>query len=364
MANIFKNSQTKISVLDSTSRENRGAFISIDDMYPGVARKLVNDSMMLDSNFSFFSSALAKVHTELAEPKYFVTYLQDIPVEYGGGFVDYVTFQTVNWSGLIDELRAVGTNASTFLPKVNAGLTQERVNVYTFEVGYDISFLELEKAKKLELKKSIEEVYQNAVVAGFDLFVQKIAYLGIDGNGGLFNSSSVLANTIDNTGAQVDQGTKGLDDKKVVAIFNKIFETYLEGTNNNLALLPDVLLVPTFVASDLSSRHNTLYTSTLRKFLAEHNLAVDEGELPKIEIHGRADLNKLGSVSKGRIVAYKKDQAFVRLDIPYPVQHFNTLPDINKKAYTTMFVGQVSEIQMPYNVKNEFGVVSYWDFTN
>jgi len=40
------------------------------------------------------------------------------------------------------------------------------------------------------------------------------------------------------------------------------------------------------------------------------------------------------------------------------------LPNIDKMAYTSAFVGQVSEIQMPYNTKNdEFGVVSYWDFT-
>ena len=50
--------------------------------------------------------------------------------------------------------------------------------------------------------------------------------------------------------------------------------------------------------------------------------------------------------------------------MPYPMQHYITLPNIDKMSYTSAFVGQVSEVQMPYNTsKDEMGVVSYWDFT-
>jgi len=33
-------------------------------------------------------------------------------------------------------------------------------------------------------------------------------------------------------------------------------------------------------------------------------------------------------------------------------------------SYTSAFVGQISEIQLPYNTSSaEFGPVTYWDFT-
>ena len=84
----------------------------------------------------------------------------------------------------------------------------------------------------------------------------------------------------------------------------------------------------------------------------------------KIKIESRPALNDMGTGKHGRIVAYKNDKDFVRLDMPYPMQHYITLPNIDKMSYTSAFVGQVSEIQMPYNTNNaEFGVVSYWDFT-
>ena len=83
----------------------------------------------------------------------------------------------------------------------------------------------------------------------------------------------------------------------------------------------------------------------------------------KISILSRPDLNKLGTGSHGRIVAYRRDKDFVRLDMPYPMQHYITLPNIDKMSYTSAFVGQVSEVQMPYNTSNtEMGAVTYWDF--
>ena len=95
-------------------------------------------------------------------------------------------------------------------------------------------------------------------------------------------------------------------------------------------------------------------------------MAVEEsnGKIPQISIASRAELDEEGSTKKGRIVAYKKDKAFVRIDIPYPIQHFITLPNVDKMSYTSAFVGQVSEIQLPYNNSDqEFGVVTYWDFS-
>lgn len=353
--------------VDSIASTNRGKTFSVFDTYgKGAVKACISDAKVHDANFAFLTTALAKLHTQLYEPKYFVTYAQDIPVDVGGGFVDFVSYYTVDWAGIMNEFRNVMGNDANYIPRVNAGLNQKRVNVYTFEVAYDLRFIELEKMKKLTLQKSIQEIYQNAIVAGWDLFVQNVAYTGINGGKGLFNSSNVLTTTIDNSGASAaNVGFAGMTDAQIVSFFNGVFETYLLNSNMNIGLLPDTFLVPTFVGKDLSSRFSSLYTSTLRKFILDHNLGVDEGDgNVKISIQSRPALNTLGAGSHGRIVAYKKDKSFVRVDMPYPMQHYITLPNIDKMSYTSAFVGQVSEIQMPYNTSNaELGVVTYWDFT-
>lgn len=351
---------------DSVPAGNRGKTFSVKDMYGArIAKNFVQDSRVHDANFAFLTTTLAKLHNKLYEPLHFVTYDKDVPVDVGGGFVDYVSYYTVDWAGIMNEFRNVVSNNANYIPRVNAGLNQKKVNVYTFEVAYDLRFVELEKMKKLTLQKSIQDIYQNAIVAGWDLFVQKVAYTGINSNTGLFNSANVKTATIDNSTGTANSGFKGLSDAAVVAFFNGVFEYYLLNSNMNITIMPDTFLVPTFVGSDLSSRFSALYTSTLRKFIVDHNLAVDEanGDV-KITIASRPALNTLGVGGHGRIVAYKNDKSFVRIDMPYPMQHYITLPNIDKMAYTSAFVGQVSEIQLPYNVNStDLGIVSYWDFS-
>lgn len=364
---MFKPSEVKENFfVDSVDSSKRGKSFSLKDTYGAAVSKVyVNDAKVHDANFAFLTTTLAKLHQGLYEPKYFVTYGQDIPVDVGGGFVDYVSYYTVDWAGIMNEFRNVVGNNANYIPRVNAGLNQKQVKVYTFEIAYDLRFVELEKMKKLTLQKSIQDIYANAIVAGWDLFVQKVGYTGLN-TAGLFNHPNVMIETIDNAESTANNaGFKGMDDRAIVAFFNGVFETYLLNSNMNIGLLPDTFLVPTFVGSDLTSRYNELYTNSLRKFIIEHNLGLDESNgATKITIASRPALNELGVGGHGRIVAYKKEKDFVRLDMPYPMQHYITLPNIDKMSYTSAFVGQVSEIQLPYNTKNdELGVVTYWDFT-
>ena len=349
---------------ENIAPEKRGSTISVKDMYGKRGTMMLRDAKVHDANFAFLSTTLAKLHNLPYSPMYYVTYSQDIDQDFGGGFVDYVEYYQIDWKGIMNEVRNVVSNNANYIPRVNASLTQNKVNVYTFEVAYDLRFVELEKMKKLTLQKSIEEIYQNAIVAGWDLFVQKVAYTGINGGTGLFNHGNVLTTSIDNS-STTGSGFEGLQDADVVAFFNGVFELYLKNSNMNIGVLPDTFLVPTFVGSDLSGRFSALYTNTLRQFIIDHNLGVDEGAgALKIRISSRPDLNELGTAGYGRIVAYKKDKQFVRLDVPYPMQQFITLPNIEKMSYTTAFVGQVSEVQMPYNVNDaDLGPVTYWDFT-
>ena len=356
------NFQTGVHFSDSLPASQRG---KVFDLGKNSKARFVSDAKIHDANFAFLSTTLAKVHTKTYTPKVWFTYAKDIPVDTGGGFVDYVEFFTVDWAGIMNDTRNIFGNNGNLIPRINASMTQNRVPVYTYEIAYDLRFVELEKMKQLTLAKSIEQIYKDGILAGRDYFCQRVAYLGVADSQGLFNANNVLTGTIDNSSTS-GQGFEGLTDAEVVGFFNGVFMRYLIESNMNISLLPDTFLVPSFVSSNLVSRMSALYTNTLLDFLKEHNLGkAQAGKAFEITIEARPDLDNLGVAQKGRIVAYRKDKDFVRLDMPYPVQHFITLPNIDKMAYTTAFVGQVSVIQMPYNQDaNTLGVVTYWDFTD
>lgn len=347
--------------------------ISLRDMAPGFFNqqyKTDKRRRLHDANFAFVTTTLSKLHEKTYEPKINATYSLDIPVEVGGGMVDYVDFYSVDWSGMPKANTNLFPNNANIVPRVNASLEHKKVNVYTFEIAYDIKFIEVDKLNKLNFTKSIEAIYKDAIYAGFELFVDEIAYLGnaATGTGGLFNSPNVPVMSVpQGTKDATKDGLTAMTDEEIVSFFNGIFSYYLNSTNNNISMLPDTILLPMTDSAVMSGRYSELYTDTLRGFLRSHNVAVDEAEAAgasfKVNIRGRARLNGMGTNSAGRAVVYRKDKDFVRMDLPYPIQAYYTGPNTDKFCYTTLFVGQISDVQMPYNDSaSEFGAVSYWDF--
>ena len=364
---------TSVSLRDSdksiasTARECKKG-ISIRDFNPLMAEKL-GVSKLHDANFAFVMTELSKLHEKVYEPKFNTTYAQDVPIKVGGGLVDFVDFFTVEWAGMPDNTNLTGNNVNV-IPKVNAKLNHKKVNVYNFEIAYEIKFIEMDKLEKVNFSKSLEAIYKDAILAGWDLFCDKIAYEGANGNDGLFTSENVVTTVIPRgTYDPTATGFAQMTDAEIVSTINGILAFYLINTNNNIDLLPDTFLFPTNDATELSSRFSTLYANTIRSFLMEFNVGIDEAKAAgyenyKLKMKGRARLNGAGTQSAGRIVVYKMNEDYVRLDIPYPVQVYYTGPNTDKLCYTTYFVGQVSEIQMPYNVNSsDIGPVTYWDFT-
>jgi len=358
----------RISINDSayTNYADRsGRTISIKDANSGLyntwspSRKRIHDA-----NFAFLQNALSKLDPTLYKPKLFITYGEDMDIVEGGGLVDYVHYFTADWSGIADELNNLFGNQANYIPRINAGMDQKSIKVYTFELAYDLRFIDMEKANKLSLPQSIEAMYKDAVLAGFDLFANRIAYLGVGGKGGLFTSENVQVNSLTLSPTTVESAT----DADLLALLNGILATYMTPETFNLDVLPDQMLVPTFFGKALSERTSELYAKSLRNYFLTNNLAIDEAEAHglknfKLTIKTRPQLDSLGVNDTGRIVVYKKNPDFVKLHIPYAVQQYYTGPNVDKMAYTTLFVGQVSEIQLPYNTDDSaFGAVNYFDF--
>lgn len=349
--------------------------ISLRDMNPSFFRlryPTEEARKLHDANFAFVTSTLSKAHTKMVEPLYNVTYAKDIPINTGGGFVDFVDYYTVEWLGNPVQNQAVVGNNVNIVARANAKLKHKAVDVVNFEMAYDIKFIEIDKLNKLQLQKSVEAIYKQSIMASWDLFVDEIAYLGRNGQNGLFNHPDVVATEIpQGTKDATKKGFEAMTDAEIIGQFNGILSYYLINSNNNIALLPDTFLVPMADSATLSSRYSTLLTATLREFIMKHNvgidesMAADEGEY-KIKIKGRARLDGMGKNSAGRMVVYRYKEDFVRMDIPYPMQLYFTMPNVDKAAYTSYFVGQVSTIQLPYNdgSVDQLGAVTYWDFAS
>lgn len=342
------------------------SFTPLSESHPKQYRNLGPEKAKLhDAGFSFLKSALSKLDPTVYKPKRFITYGMDLDVEEGGGIVEFIEYFTADWSGIADEVNNVFGNQANYVPRINAGLVQNTIPVYTFEIAYDLRFIDLEKIAKQSLPQSVESVYKDTILAAFDLFVNRIAYLGAKGNDGLFTSSKVVPQSLPVGGS--DAELSAMSDAEVLALMNGMLAEYIEDGRFNVDLLPDTILVPTQLGKALQ-RHSELFTQNLRNYFAKNNYVTDEAEAHDLKdftlhIRTRSQLDDLGLYGTGRVVMYRKSAEFVKIWIPYPIKPYQTsVINIERMAYTTLFVGQVSAVQMPYNDGSDFGAVTYWDF--
>lgn len=330
--------------------------ISNPDYWNGMSpeRKRIHDS-----NFVMLQNSLAKIDNTIYKPKLFITYGDDLPIEEGGGLVDYVSYITADWSGITSEIDNIFSNQANYVPRVNAGFDQHAIKVYTYEVAYDIRFVDLEKSNKAQLPQSIEQAYKEVVLAGFDIFCNRIAYEGVGGTGGLFTSDKVQTHQIS---AKLDD-LDTLTDAQMLSLLNGMLSIYLDPATMNLDTVPTEMLVPTQFGRNLSQRTSELYARSLRNYFIENNVLKDEMEANGIKDY-RLNIKIRPMLDKyEKIVLYRKHADYVKLHIPYAVQQLHTGINMDKFAYTTLYVGQVSEVQMPYNQsEDKFGAVNYWAF--
>lgn len=364
---------TQINLRDGQYNANSYSYnpagISVFDASPVLAHKLVNKKLH-DANFAFVQTSLAKLHEKVYEPKWNTTYANDIPVKVGGGLVDFVEYFTVEWAGQGDETTLVGNNANQ-IQRVNGKAKANAVDVFTYQIAYGLKFIEIEKLNRVNFTKSLEAIYKDAIVAGFDIFVNKVAYIGANGNDGLFTSDGRVPVSLipAGTASPLLTGFAQMTDSEIIALINGIISDSLIQTNLNIALIPDTFLIPVTDASELTSRFSELYTATLREFIMGHNMGIDESKANGVEnytlkIKGRPQLEEAGTNSHGRLVCYRYNEDFLRLDIPYAISLYTTLPDITSAEYVSLFVGQVSQIQLPYNTSSSdlAAPVKYFDF--
>lgn len=357
--------------LDNGSSPQLSGVHTLADRDPFLYKNLIKNHDLHDSNFAFVSTELAKLHEVDYSPIWFVTYYEDIPApNVGGGFVDYIEYHTINWASIQEEAENFTGNNANVIPRVNASANQNRALVFTYQIAYDLNFIEIEKLDTINFRRSLIQIYETQITAGYELFTQNIVYQGAQTSGstGLFNNPNVKIYAAP-TGVSGGSRMEDLTDGEVISFFNGVMAEYLVNTNHNLMMLPDTFLLPLDDSKNLSDRFSQFFNQSLRNYLLVNNFGSDEVRGSNQEasynfrIKGRAGLNGAGTNDDGRIVVYRKDARFLRFDIPYALQMFYTGPNLERMAFTTLFVAQISELQMMYNdaEPGEFGPVTYWD---
>ena len=199
-----------------------------------------NSLMLNDAGLSQVIDTLTYVSGKLVEQKFYeIPFEQYVPTVLGEGafsdlmlyytnFADSEGFETglVSNTGRTASLEAVDTHYESI---------EAKPIFWAKKTNYTV--LELKQAMKMQNLPSLIEQREKVRQKEWQLGIQKVAFLGCNGQAGLLNNSSVTVDTTSLTGF-----LSGITDSALNTFVAGIIGSYLSNTNGTI--LPDTFVIP------------------------------------------------------------------------------------------------------------------------
>ena len=313
----------------------------------GGGAPMTMDAAGIASGGAFLVSELEKRDTLIREPLTSVTYPRDLPIETGGGWVDYVSAMSVSYGltgGAKD--RPVHAGGANVVPVVQASMDKGLFKAHTFAAALRVMFVDM--AKSNFIGRSLDQILTQGVRLAYDKHMDANAYVGLTeyGTTGLINDPNATETTAA-AGAATTTTWATKTPAEILKDINDALTAAWKAAEYDAAGMPNHILLPyeqyTYI---LNTPVSQLATESIMDYVMRNNIATKNGR--DLFIGGTAWLKGAGTGSSDRMVVYNNDRRFVKLDELVPLSRVMTSPNAAEVCYDTSYMANVSEAQLFY----------------
>lgn len=318
------------------------------------AHSLMTDSAVATGKAALISE-LQKRDPQLREPLTSITYLRDIPMETGGGWVDtlsamYVQYGVVEGSG--EGLAAAsGANESAI---IQADIADERWGAHVFDITMRVGIIDQHRGKITG--RNIEEIYREGIRLSYDKHNQQNGYLGMRkfGTFGLFNTPSIPARLVD-TGSGGGTVFKGKEPDEILQDINNAITTNWNRCENDESAIPNHILMPHEQLNYLVTQKVSFAADkSILTYIRENNITNEYGG--SLFFGATNTLAGAGTGGTDRMVVYHRNKRFVKMGELVGLHRAMTSTNTDKKSYDSLFLANISQLQIFYEE-----TVGYYD---
>lgn len=308
--------------------------------------KLVKDS---DATM-FLTNALERIDPVIHKPLARFYYQDAMPIMYGGGALEFSAFFRVNYNAY-DSNKNVTSGNNNIITEVKATIQKYQTIVKAY--AWSIATGWIDEMKLGQIDSSILQQTEEGVRLYYNQKMDDIAFYGFVNEGttqayGLINNANVATT--------LSSGTfDTLTPTQIVNELNTLLAGIAQATEYNNMYPTNHILVPpsiyTILAQPMviSNENGTaVFKNVLEYFKANNYVRMMFGSddimilpLPYLETAG-ADTSK-------RIVAYRYDEACVRMPLPMDLTRGATMFDVGAMEYKTVFVAFIGQPQFVYS---------------
>jgi hypothetical protein len=297
----------------------------------------------------FLESELEKRDPKVREPLTSVTWMRDIPVKSGGGWVDFTSNLFVDYGISGPNGYGIQGNQTTTIPIVQANLTKDVYRTFNWGNVLKVNFIDVQKLQGAG--RSLDDMLDKGIKLNWNKSLDQVTYQGPFASAafpGLMNNGAVTATTVATGGG----GSKLWINKTPAEILydvNTVMVSTWAASQYDLTGMANHLLIPptqfAYIASQLISAAGNVSILT---YLLENNIGKSQGV--DLKIFPSRWCIGAGAGATDRMLAYVNDEDRVVLDVTVPIQRIMTTPNISDGggAYLTLYQGQFGVVKFLY----------------
>ena len=305
----------------------------------------------VSGGMTFLQAELEKVSPTLIEPIASVTFQRDIPIEVGGGWLDYTSNFFASYGTTGNSMFGIQANQNSNVARAQADVTKDLYSLYAWQASISIKFIDMQKLQNTP--RSVRGLFESSVRLNWNLAQNEMCYTGLMKEGipvyGIVNDPNVPVTTAAAVGSQNGATNSTLWVNKtpqqvaadVFALLNAQW-AYVQYAPD--AMINHIGLSPAkwqYLAGMNMAINGTAIAQTLLQFIEQNNAAAQQGRPVKI-VPMRQCIGA-GTGGTDRMVGYVNDEAKLVMPITVPMTQAMAVPNILNTggSYETLYAAQI-----------------------
>jgi len=306
--------------------------------------KVLSDAAAAATGQTFLMAELAKLDPIVRLPLENYTYLRDLPIDRGGGWIMNHVAHNVDFRGPQDGSAGSQTNDSRV---IEYNVNQDTWPVFPYQVRVRIPIVE--SLRMAQVGRSPQDLLDKGVRVDYSKTLDTRAYLGFNGNQGLVNNPAITQTSLPATGTGGTTTWSTKTATQILADFNFMAQTNWINSGSAPGAMPDRFLVPPtqyiILTQPMAVVGGPSGYASIQDYIKKNYFGSAFGIEPEIYPLPYW-LDGQGTGGTQAIICYKYDKDCLSLGIPQEITRFGAPPSIVSGAFEFLYLANLGVVKI------------------
>jgi hypothetical protein len=306
--------------------------------------QVLSDAAAAATGQTFLMAELSKHDPVVRLPLENYTYLRDLPIDRGGGWIMNHTAHNVDFRGPRDNSAGSQTNDSRV---IEYNMNQDVWPVFPYQVRIRIPIVE--SLRMAQVGRSPQDLLDKGVRVDYSKTLDTRAYAGYAGNQGLVNNPSLTTTSLPATGTGASTLWSTKNATQILGDFNFMAQTIWNASGNAPGAMPDRFLLPTslyiVITQPMAIVGGPSGYASIQEYVKKNYLGSAFGIEPEI-YPLPVWLDTAGPGNTTEIIAYKYDKDCLSLGIPQEITRFGAPPSIVSGCFEFLYLANIGVVKI------------------